>query len=71
MNVRKCWHIYWLKIAKIIVQFNLHAILGRTASMQRGTAAQIARKSLSADYMLQSEKLFLHLKAFSNGRKLM
>ena len=38
--------------------------------MRRGSASQIARKSLSADYMLQSKECFLHLKALSNGHKL-
>ena len=36
--------------------FNLAYMLGRTASIGRGAAAQIARNSLSADYIPQSKK---------------
>ena len=55
--------------------FNLTSMLYmlvRTVSIRRGAAAQIACNSLSlsADYMLQSEIFFLHLKALSNDRKL-
>ena len=53
---KKCWQISWLKIVKIF--FDLASMLGRTASIQRGTGAQIARNSLSADYMLQLRFLF-------------